>query len=49
MIFEELDFNSTPIVDLVLRRRRIPKLGDVDVYEVKLGDDCLMYSLFHEA
>ena len=49
MIFEELDFNSTPIGDLVLRRRRIPKLGDVDVYEVKLGDDFLMSSLFHEA
>lgn len=49
MIFEELDFNSTPIGDLVLRRRRIPKLGDIDVYEVKLGDDFLMSSLFHEA
>jgi spermidine synthase len=49
LIFEELDFNSTPIGDLVLRRRRIPKLGDIDVYEVKLGDDFLMSSLFHEA
>ncbi len=49
MIFEELDFQSTPIGELVLRRRRIPKLGDLDVYEVKLGEDFLMSSLFHEA
>ena len=33
----------------MLRRRRIPRLGDIDVYEVKLGDDFLMSSLFHEA
>ena len=49
MIFEELDFQSTPIGELVLRRRRIPKLGELDVYEVKLGEDFLMSSLFHEA
>ena len=49
MIFEELDFTLTPIGELVLRRRRIPKLGALDVYEVKLGEDFLMSSLFHEA
>ena len=49
MIFEELDFQLTPIGELVLRRRRIPKLGELDVYEVKLGEDFLMSSLFHEA
>ena len=49
MIFEELDFRPTPLGDLVLRRRRIPRLGELDVYEVKLGDDFLMSSLFHEA
>ena len=49
MIFEELDFRPTPLGDLILRRRRIPRLGDLDVYEVKLGDDFLMSSLFHEA
>ena len=49
MIFEELDFQITPIGELVLRRRRIPKLGELDVYEVKLGEDFLMSSLFHEA
>ena len=32
-----------------MRRRRIPKLGELDVYEVKLGEDFLMSSLFHEA
>jgi spermidine synthase len=49
LIFEELDFRPTPLGDLVLRRRRIPRLGELDVYEVKLGDDFLMSSLFHEA
>ncbi len=49
MIFEELDFRPTPLGDLVLRRRRIPRLGELDVYEVKLGDDFLMSSLFHDA
>ena len=49
MIFEELDFQITPIGELSLRRRRIPKLGELDVYEVKLGEDFLMSSLFHEA
>jgi hypothetical protein len=46
--FEELDFKSTPMGDLFLRRRREPTL-DVDVYEVKLGDEYLMSSLFTEA
>ncbi len=49
MIFEELDFRPTPLGDLILRRRRIPRLGELDVYEVKLGDDFLMSSLFHDA
>jgi len=49
LIFEELDFQLTPIGELALRRRRIPKLGELDVYEVKLGEDFLMSSLFHEA
>jgi spermidine synthase len=34
--------------DLFLRRRREPTL-DIDVYEVKLGDEYLMSSLFTEA
>jgi len=46
--FKELDFQQTPLGELFLRRRRIPSLGDLEVYEVKLGDAFLMSSLFHE-
>lgn len=45
--FEELDWKPTPIGDISLRRRRDPLSGD-DVYEVKLGDEFLMSSLFTE-
>jgi spermidine synthase len=41
----ELDWQATPIGEISLRRRREPAL-DVDVYEVRLGDDFLMSSLF---
>lgn len=47
--YEELDFRPTLIGDLMLRRRRMPELGECDIYEVKLGEDFLMTSLFHEA
>ena len=47
--FKELDYRKTPLGDLLLRRRRMPQFGDLDIYEVKLGDDFLMSSLFHEA
>ncbi len=43
--FEELDFRATPIGTLILRRRRELSLG-VDVFEIKLGDEFLMSSLF---
>jgi spermidine synthase len=43
--FEELDFRPTPIGVLSLRRRRQPSSG-IDVYEIKLGDEFLMSSLF---
>lgn len=43
----ELDWKPTPISDTSLRRRRDPLSGD-DVYEVKLGDEFLMSSLFTE-
>lgn len=43
--FEELDWQQTPIGEVSLRRRRDPSL-DVEVYEVKLGDEYLMSSLF---
>ena len=49
LFYEELDFRPTPIGDLMLRRRRMPQFGDRDIYEVKLGEDFLMTSLFHEA
>jgi spermidine synthase len=43
--FEELDWRSTPMGDISLRRRLEPSLG-IDIYEVKLGDEFLMSSLF---
>jgi spermidine synthase len=43
--FEELDYRPTPIGALSLRRRREISLG-IDVYEIKLGDEFLMSSLF---
>ncbi|NBV32666.1 MAG: hypothetical protein EBR81_02380 [Proteobacteria bacterium] len=46
--FEELDFQKTPLGDLILRRRQVPSLGNREVYEVKLGEAFLMSSLFHE-
>lgn len=46
--FEELDYRSTPIGALSLRRRRELSLG-VDVFEIKLGDEYLMSSLFTES
>jgi spermidine synthase len=42
---EELAWAQTELGALTLRRRRDPLL-DVDVYEVKLGDEFLMSSLF---
>ncbi|MBF9018550.1 MULTISPECIES: spermidine synthase [unclassified Oceanispirochaeta] len=47
--YEELDFQKTPIGDLMLRRRRMLQLGNTDIYEVKLGEHFLMTSLFHES
>ncbi|TDC77994.1 spermidine synthase [Actinomadura sp. 7K507] len=44
-LFEELDWRATPLGDISLRRRRHPGLG-VQVYEVKLGDEYLMSSLW---
>lgn len=43
--FEELDYRDTPIGALSLRRRRELSLG-IDVFEIKLGDEYLMSSLF---
>jgi spermidine synthase len=46
--FEELDYRPTPMGVLTLRRRRKPGT-DVDVFEIKLGDEFLMSSAFTAA
>ncbi|QYJ03222.1 spermidine synthase [Nocardioides panacisoli] len=43
--FEEIDWQETPQGEISLRRRRDPVV-DADVYEVKLGEEYLMSSLF---
>ncbi len=48
-VFEEIDFQQTPLGDISLRRRSEPRLNDVIIYEVKLGEEFLMSSLFTEA
>lgn len=45
--FEELDFCSTPLGELILRRRKIPMLENEVVYEIILNGEFLMSSLFH--
>ncbi|WP_226664716.1 spermidine synthase [Microbulbifer aggregans] len=49
LLFEEIDSQASPLGEISLRRRRIPALGDRDIYEVKLGDEFLMSSMFVEA
>jgi spermidine synthase len=46
--FEELDFRSTPMGVLSLRRRKHLATG-VDIFEIKLGDEFLMSSQFTAA
>ncbi len=46
-MFEELDYQRTAIGELTLRRKHIAMLGDLEVYEVTLGDAFLMSSMFH--
>ena len=48
LYFEELDYRPTPMGALTLRRRRSLTSG-IDVYEIKLGDEFLMSSLFTSA
>ena len=47
--FTELDFQQTPHGEISLRRRAEPRLDGKILYEVKLGDEFLMSSLFTEA
>ncbi|MCV6625441.1 MAG: spermidine synthase, partial [Cellvibrionaceae bacterium] len=49
LLFEEIDSQNSPLGEISLRRRRIPVFGDRDIYEVKLGDEFLMSSMFVEA
>ena len=49
MNIKELGYEKTPLGDLTLRRRVETLLGNREVFEVKLGDEYLMSSLFTEA
>ena len=49
IVFEELDYQQTPLGDISLRKRSEPRLDNQIIYEVKLGDEFLMSSLFVEA
>ncbi len=46
--FEELAHTDTPLGPITLRRRQVPLLDNLDVFEVKLGEEFLMSSLFHD-
>lgn len=48
-MFEQIDSQPSDLGEITLRRRRIPALGDRDIYEVKLGDEFLMSSMFVDA
>jgi len=47
--FQELAYCETPMGALSLRRKEILELGGLEVFEVTLGDEFLMSSLFHDA
>ena len=49
LMFEEIDSQASPLGEISLRRRRMPAFGDRDIYEVKLGDEFLMSSMFVDA
>ncbi|MCP5537429.1 MAG: spermidine synthase [Akkermansiaceae bacterium] len=44
--FEEIDYQQTPLGEVILRRRTMATLGGREVYEIMLGQDFLMSSLF---
>ncbi len=47
--FQELAYCETVMGPLTLRRKEILELGGKEVFEVTLGDEFLMSSLFHDA
>ncbi|RTE65599.1 spermidine synthase [Amphritea opalescens] len=48
-LFEEIDSQASPLGQISLRKRRMPAFGDRDIYEVKLGEEFLMSSMFVDA
>lgn len=48
MKIEEIAYHKTPLGELTLRRRTETLLRNAEVFEVKLGDEYLMSSLFTE-
>jgi len=44
--FEELDYQQTPLGEVILRRRVMQTLDHLEIYEIMLGSDFLMSSLF---
>ena len=48
MLFQELDYSKSPFGNLGLCRTHELRLKS-DIYEIKLGDDFLMTSLFHKS
>ena len=49
MNVKEIGYQQTPLGELTLRRRPEPLLQNCEVFEIKLGDEYLMSSLFTEA
>jgi spermidine synthase len=45
---EELNYQQTVLGELILRRRRSLRVNEPDIFEVKLNEEYLMSSLFHE-
>ena len=48
-VFEEIDYQETPLGAISLRRRSEPRLNNQILFEVKLNEEFLMSSLFTEA
>ena len=49
MNIQELGYEMTPLGELTLRRRLEPRLHNQEVFEVKLGEEYLMSSLFTDS
>ena len=46
--FKELDYQRTPLGELILQRRNAVEADGREIYEVKLNDEYLMSTLFYE-